>query len=259
MNEFGLTSTALRSRRFTDKDIANAAAAGFTSIALAATAGHIDLSDVAHLDLLVRAANAEGVVIRSLSVPVEGLAGAVPIALERGWPLVVGRLGPCRLTGAPAGDSVAIAPLLEKAAELLPARGCALAVQVPGGRLISAESVVSVLESLDDARLGVCLDVGHAQLTGAASEAAEVLSGLVMTTLLHDNNGRDDLHRAPGEGTVNWAAVLTACWKTGFTGPWVIDVAEEPGRVDTLTRAVGARTRLQAILEDLAQPMTFTE
>ncbi len=91
------------------------------------------------------------------------------------------------------------------------------------------------------------------------AEMAEVLSGLVMATLLHDNSGRDDLHRAPGEGTVNWPAVLTRCWKTGFTGPWIIDVVEEPGRSDALTRAVGARARLQAILEDLAQPMTFTE
>ena len=259
MNEFGLTSTAMRSRRFSDKDLADIAAAGFTSIALSALAGHLELSGGSHLDALARAADAEGVVIRSLSVPLESLAAALPVAIERGWPLVVGRLGPCRLTGAPAGDSLALAPLLEKAAELLPGRGCALAVQVPGGRLAGAQTVVDVLESLDDARLGVCLDVGHAHLAGAASETVEVLSGLVMTTLLHDNNGRDDLHRAPGEGAVNWAAVLTACWKTGFTGPWVIDVVEEPGRSGALARAVGARARLQAILEDLAQPMTFTE
>jgi sugar phosphate isomerase/epimerase len=134
-----------------------------------------------------------------------------------------------------------------------------VAVQAPGGRLASAETLVAVLESLDDPRLGVCLDVGHAHLVDAASESPEVLSGLVMTVLLHDSNGREDVHRAPGEGTVNWAAVLTACWKTGYSGPWFIDVAEEPGRGRPVARAVGARTRLRAILEDLAQPMTFTE
>ncbi len=61
MNEFGLTSTALRSRRFSDKDIADFAAAGFTAIALAAIAGHVDLSDGSRLDALARAADAEGV------------------------------------------------------------------------------------------------------------------------------------------------------------------------------------------------------
>lgn len=259
MNEFGLTSTTLRQGRFGEKEIADVAAAGFTSIALTAVGGQIDVSDGSRLDALARAATAEGVAIRSLSVPLEGLVAAVPIVRERGWPLLVGRLGPCRLSGAAAGNNIALAPLLEKAAALLPQRGCAVAVQAPGSRLVGAETVVDVLESLDDPRLGVCLDVGHAHLAGAASESAEVVSGLIMTTLLHDNNGRDDLHRAPGEGAVNWPAVLTACWKTGFAGPWIIDVADEPGRADPLTRAVGARTRLQAILEDLAQPMTFTE
>ena len=142
---------------------------------------------------------------------------------------------------------------------MLPGRGTGIAIQAPGGRTFSAEAIVATLETLDDARFGVCLDAGHAHLAGGAPESAEAASGLVMAALLHDNNGREDLHRAPGEGAINWPGVLTACWKTGFSGPWIIDVGDEPGRSDALKRAVSARARLQAILEDLAQPMTFTE
>jgi hypothetical protein len=50
-----------------------------------------------------------------------------------------------------------------------------------------------------------------------------------------------------------------AFWKTGYTGPAVFELTAEPDVATTLTRAVSARTRLQAILDDLAQPMVFPE
>jgi sugar phosphate isomerase/epimerase len=153
----------------------------------------------------------------------------------------------------------ALSKLVEKMLERLPARGCAIALQAPASRILSADIAADLLESFDDPRLVVCLDAGHAHLWGGAVEAAEAFSGLIATVLLHDNNGHEDLHRPPGAGTINWPEVLTACWKTGFDGPWMFDIAEEKPPADGLARAVGARTRLQAILEDLAQPMTFTE
>jgi hypothetical protein len=47
--------------------------------------------------------------------------------------------------------------------------------------------------------------------------------------------------------------------KTGYRGPLVLEVAGDPDPAAAITRAVGARTRLQAILDDLAQPMVFPE
>ena len=78
---------------------------------------------------------------------------------------------------------------------------------------------------------------------------------------MHDNQGREDSHRVPWAGAIDWPAVITSCWKAGFTGPWILAPVTSPdqGMEDVLRRAVGARTRLQGILEDLAQPFTFAE
>ena len=259
MTTFGLASTVLRSRKLDVRDLEAMKAAGFGTLDLVAGEGHIEIADARQLDAHVESAHSAGVVIRSVSVAASELLSATPIAIDRGWPLLIGRLGPCRITQARNDASTALATLLDKLASLLPERGVGIAIQAPGGRALSMEAIVGTLEALDDARFGVCLDAGHAHLAGGAPESAETASGLVLAALLHDNNGREDLHRAPGEGTINWPAVLTACWKTGFAGPWIVDVADEPSRGDTLKRAVSARARLQAILEDLAQPMTFTE
>ena len=267
MTTFGLASTVFRSRKLDARDLEAMQAAGFETLDLVAVAGHIELPDATHVDALVDAARSSGVAIRSVSVPVVDLLSTAPIAIDRGWPLLIGRAGPCRMTQTSTREPEhlrtrepeALAPVLEKLASILPERDVQIAIQAPGGRALSVESIVETLEALDDARFGVCLDAGHAHLTGGAPESAETASGLVLAALLHDNNGREDLHRAPGEGAINWPAVITACWKTGFSGPWIIDVADEPGRTDTLKRAVSARARLQAILDDLAQPMTFPE
>ena len=259
MTTFGLASTAFRSHRLGARDIDAMKAAGFDALDLVAVAGHLELTDAVQLDDIVRASREAGVAIRSVCVALGDLQTSAPVVVDRGWPLLIARTGPCRLTDSRGDASIAITPILEKVALLLPERGVSVAIQAPGGRVFTSETVVATLESLEDARLGVSLDAGHAHLSGGGPESAEAASGLIMAALLHDNNGRDDLHRAPGEGAINWPSVLTACWKTGFSGPWIIDVAEEAGRPETTIRAVSARARLQAILDDLAQPMTFTE
>jgi sugar phosphate isomerase/epimerase len=259
MNSFGLASTAFGSQRLMARDIAAMRAAGFDTLDLVAAAGHLEIADVALLDEIARSGREAGVTVRSLSVAFDQLQTATPIAVDRGWPLLIGRIGPCRLHQSSADTSAAVAPTLERLTPLLPERGMSLAVQAPGGASLGAEAIITALDAIDDARLGLCLDAGHAHLSGGAAESAEIMSGLIMVSLLHDNNGREDFHRPPGEGAINWPAFLTACWKTGFEGPWIIDVASEAGRTDVVARSVRARARLQAILEDLAQPMTFTE
>ena len=107
----------------------------------------------------------------------------------------------------------------------------------------------------------MCLDVGHAHLAGDAPDAVGRLSGYIATAHLHDNNGPRGQSSSPVGGAVDWPAVIImACWKTGYAGPWILRLLPLPtwfgGRH---RRAVGARTRLQAILDDLAQPMAFPE
>ena len=133
-----------------------------------------------------------------------------------------------------------------------------LAIEVIPNDLSSPEALLQWLEEdLELGHTGVCLDVGHAHMQGGAPEAAETLAGHVVTTHLHDNAGVTDDHLVPFAGTIDWATTLTALWKTGYTGPFVFEVADRAA--GTLDRTVGARTRLQAILDGLSAPFEFSE
>ncbi len=85
-------------------------------------------------------------------------------------------------------------------------------------------------------------------------------SGHVITTHVHDNDGRDDIHLVPFDGTIDWTATLMAMWQDRLRRAARSSrspiTATPPA---SCTRTVGARTRLQAILDDLAQPFGFTE
>ena len=93
---------------------------------------------------------------------------------------------------------------------------------------------------------------------GGVPEAAEALAGHVTTTHVHDNRGTSDDHLVPFAGTIDWPATLAAMWKIGFHERLVFEVADAGDAAGVLRRTVGARTRLQAILDDLSAPFEFT-
>jgi sugar phosphate isomerase/epimerase len=257
MRKFVLATTLFGAGRVGERDFAAAAESGFDRVALDAASGQIDPRDAATLSA---AAASAGVRIESVSCGFDTAPEWCKAARDLGWPLLVLALGPCSLTpAARPADLKTGRQRIEALAAALPSKGLGLALQAPAGGGFNAEVVAEYAESFDDLRIGVCLDAGHAHLSGGAPEAADTLSGSLFAAVLHDNNGREDSHRAPGEGSIDWPATLMTCWKSGFTGPWIIAITGQGGAAPALTRAVGARARLQAILEDLAQPMAFTE
>jgi sugar phosphate isomerase/epimerase len=88
-------------------------------------------------------------------------------------------------------------------------------------------------------------------------DAIEALAGHVVTTHVHDNRQAGDDHLLPFAGTIDWQATLAAFWKVGYDGRLVFEVADHGDAAGVLDRLVGVRRRLQAILEDLAQPFPF--
>ena len=68
----------------------------------------------------------------------------------------------------------------------------------------------------DHPAVGICYDSGHAHITADAAATLHLLSPYVVTVHLHDNDGVDDLHLIPGQGTIDWPSVvkeLAACQK----------------------------------------------
>jgi sugar phosphate isomerase/epimerase len=126
--------------------------------------------------------------------------------------------------------------------------------------LATPQALLDLLDS--DLELGdaaVCLDVGHAHMMGGAPEAVEALSGFIVTTHVHDNRGANDDHLLPFAGSIDWNTTMTALFKVGYAGPLVFEVPDHGDALRTLAHAVGARRRLQAILDGLSEPLPFDE
>jgi sugar phosphate isomerase/epimerase len=263
------------------------AAAGFTAVEIFATRTHVDYHDRRRLLEIATWLREAGLTAVSLHAPIcdsfaNGVwgraysnASARPAARQEAIDETRAALDAARHLGAatlvvhvglPRGqkippddnDATAARHSVEALAEAAVGAGVRLAFELIPNELSTAGALASLLEGdLDVGDAGVCLDLGHAHLMGGVSEAAETLSGHIITTHVHDNDRRSDAHLVPGAGTIDWPAALTALGKVGYAGPLVFEVADQGDVADVLRRTVGARTRLQAILDDLAQPLDF--
>ena len=287
--EFGLSTHLFHNERLERAHLDAIAAAGFTAIEIFATRTHVDYHDrrrVLEIGAWLREAGLEAV---SMHAPIcdsftggawgRAYSNASPRAAVRqealdetlaaldaarhlGCRTMVLHLGLPRGQTMPPDDNNAAAARhsLETLAAAAQSVGVRLALELIPNALSTADALEALFDGdLDLGDTGVCLDLGHAHLMGGVPEAAEILSGHIITTHVHDNDRKGDTHRVPGEGTIDWPAAMTALGKVGYNGPLIFEVADHGDAAGVLRRTVGARDRLRAILEDLAQPLDFTE
>lgn len=67
------------------------------------------------------------------------------------------------------------------------------------------ERLITVLDLGHLDSVGICLDLGHANLTVGIAEAVSVLGKRIVSLHVHDNHGVRDEHLWPGDGTIDWA------------------------------------------------------
>lgn len=124
-----------------------------------------------------------------------------------------------------------------------------LALEVIPNELSSPTALVRLIENdLEGSNAGICLDTGHALLMGDPIEAIETCSGHLVTTHLHDNQGRTDDHLVPFDGALDWSATVLALQKIGYDGAWIFEVANTGAAGSVLERASRARRKLDEML-----------
>lgn len=139
---------------------------------------------------------------------------------------------------------------VEALQEMCARAGVRLAIEVITNKLSTPEALVALIEDdLDDANVGICMDVGHAHLMSDLGDAIEACSGHIITTHLHDNRRKADDHLAPGEGTIDWPATLMELQKIGYDGAWMFEVANTSAPKNVLERTDRARKRFEALLD----------
>ena len=127
--------------------------------------------------------------------------------------------------------------------------GVRLALEVIPNQLSQASSLAHFIEEVVDAPdIGICLDFGHAHMDGDLVEAVETVSEHLIAAHLHDNRGRTDDHLVPFDGTIDWAAALTAVQKVGYEGALIFEIETRGSTKDALKKARHARERMEKML-----------
>jgi len=111
---------------------------------------------------------------------------------------------------------------IESIANMAQEAGCQIALELLPRTCLgrSVAELLSLLEDVDPATAGVCLDVNH--LMDRFASLAEVVHGLGSRLFaLHcsDYDGVDEKHWPPMQGVIDWTAFLSALSAIGFTGP----------------------------------------
>jgi sugar phosphate isomerase/epimerase len=261
MIQFGLSTSVFGMSPLEPRAWELAATHGFSEIELAAASAALAPDKRPALSALQDNARASNVHIASLSVHLADAATALAAVQDLNCSLVVIRAGSCRIhpgdAKTPAPDAHGLRRALEPIAVQAGHIGVSVAVEFPP--TWRAQAIVDLLEAMEAPAIGVCLDLGHAHLNEGAPETIEQLAGYTRTIHVHDNLGRTDEHRLPFAGAIDWPAILMELEKTGYSGAMTLELPGDSDPAVVLARAVGARTRLQAILDDLAQPMVFPE
>lgn len=128
-------------------------------------------------------------------------------------------------------------------------RGLRLVVETPLPHLLGGqvEDFEWVLDRLPHEGTGVCLDTSHAALGAGVATLVERFGSRLMHVQASDNCGATDDHLPPGEGVLDWRAVLGALRFARYQGAFMLEVSASgplEERLGRVAQAVGLLSRL---------------
>lgn len=104
-----------------------------------------------------------------------------------------------------------------------------------------------ILGALETTDVGICLDTGHAHLSGDLRTVVHKLSGHLWMMHATDNHGQQDDHVPPGDGRIDWQHLLRQMAGIGFSGAIILEVAGQDDCQAVLDGARRARRHLREI------------
>ena len=78
------------------------------------------------------------------------------------------------------------------------------------GEPTTPEHLMEILRTGHEDGDGVCLDLGHANMTVGIPAAIATLGSRIVQVHAHDNHGLKDEHLFPGDGAIDWPATVAA-------------------------------------------------
>lgn len=90
----------------------------------------------------------------------------------------------------------------------------------------SVEIVMDIAARYPGDRVGVCLDLGHANIEGGVGNAIRDSAPRLIHVHVSDNHGQKDDHLVPGRGAIAWGEVFTGLRDIGFSGPFTVELRD---------------------------------
>jgi sugar phosphate isomerase/epimerase len=111
-----------------------------------------------------------------------------------------------------------------------------------------------ILGALDTTEVGICLDTGHAHLGEDLPKVVHKLSGHLWMVHASDNRGHWDDHLPPGDGRINWEALLAHLNDLHFNGMFILELGSLGDRKQTLEGACRGRKHLRDLTHRFRVP-----
>ena len=87
------------------------------------------------------------------------------------------------------------------------------------------EDLLNLVDSLNDERVGICWDFGHAHMIKADQDTAlKAIGKRLKCTHVHNNFGRFDSHSLPDHGSIQWDELMPVLTEIGYEGPLTAEV-----------------------------------
>jgi sugar phosphate isomerase/epimerase len=274
---FGISTHLYHDQRLSREHLVEIAAHGFEAVEVFATRTHFDYHDAAVIAQLGDWLKETGLALHGIHAPVvkslasgdrwgEPISNAVSdttkqqaAVREADAALNVARRIPADVfvvhLGTPAdqgGENNRSAAFrsVEQICRLAEPVGIRVALEVIPNPLSDGAALVEMLErDLDAPRAGICLDFGHAFLLGDVADTIETVAEHLITTHVHDNNGRTDAHLVPFDGRIDWDIALMTMQKVGYDGTYLMELANTDGSTKAvLEQARTARARFEKLM-----------
>ncbi|MGE5214399.1 MAG: sugar phosphate isomerase/epimerase family protein [Nitrospirota bacterium] len=129
---------------------------------------------------------------------------------------------------------------------------CVLENKLPHLLFGNTSDILWILDGINSAEVGVCLDTGHAFLGGDINYLVHKLSSHVRVIHAHDNGGSDDNHWPPGDGKIDWERFMRDLIDIRFRGAFILEMAGNADPAVTMTNARRGRSYLRNIARRLA-------
>jgi sugar phosphate isomerase/epimerase len=136
---------------------------------------------------------------------------------------------------------------------------CVLENKLPHLLFGNTSDILWILDGINTAEVGVCLDTGHAFLAGDMHNLVHKLAGHLRMIHAHDNGGSGDNHLSPGDGKIGWEKFLRDLIEVRFRGALILEMAGNDDPAVTMTNARRGRQYLREVSRRIALSSTSNE